>query len=188
VAPDARLVLLGDPDQLPAVEAGDVLGALCAAAGDGLAVPAEFEALAASGDASGDPSDRHPHDLPDRHPRESGDPATSPATAPLAGHRIHLTRGYRQANAAGVAALARAVQHGEAATALDLLRNGTDGVHWIDAPPTALERHLETEVLPAYRALAQAEDPRAALRLATRVRVLTALRHGPAGAAAWNAW
>src|SRR5690606_31404955 len=98
VAPDARLVLLGDPDQLPAVEAGDVLGALCAAAGDGLAVPAEFEALAASGEAPGDPSESHP--------RESGDPATSPATAPLAGHRIHLTRGHRQANAARVAKLA----------------------------------------------------------------------------------
>ncbi|MFC3716226.1 AAA family ATPase [Luteimonas soli] len=212
VAPDARLVLLGDPDQLPAVEAGDVLGALCAAAGDGLAVPAEFEALAASGDPSDhhphNLSDRHPHNLSDRHPRESGDPWTFrdeepmstdsrlrgsdeqvvAVTAPLTGHRIHLTRGYRQANAAGVAKLARAVQHGEAADALNLLRNGTDGVHWIDAPPTALERHLETEVLPAYRALAQAEDPRAALRLAARVRVLTALRHGPAGAAAWNAW
>src|SRR3546814_11626981 len=69
-----------------------------------------------------------------------------------------------------------------------MLRNGTDGVHWIDAQPAALERHLEAEVLPAYRALAQAEDPEAALRLATRVRVLTALRHGPAGATAWNAW
>src|SRR3546814_4918027 len=39
-----------------------------------------------------------------------------------------------------------------------MLRNGTDGVHWIDAQPAALERHLEAEVLPAYRALAQAED------------------------------
>ena len=180
VAPDARLVLLGDPDQLPAVEAGDVLGALCTAAGDGLAVPAEFEALAAAGDAPDDPSDRHS--------RESGDPLDSSGTAPLAGHRIHLTRGYRQANAAGVAGLARAVQHGESAIALELLRSGTDGVQWIDAPVVALERHLEAEVLPAYRALAEAEDPRAALRLATRVRVLTALRQGPAGAAAWNAW
>ncbi|WHZ20203.1 MAG: Exodeoxyribonuclease V alpha chain [Rhodanobacteraceae bacterium] len=32
---DARLILLGDPDQLSAVEAGDVLGALVEAAGDG---------------------------------------------------------------------------------------------------------------------------------------------------------
>ena len=195
VAPDARLVLLGDPDQLPAVEAGDVLGALCAAAGDGLAVPAEFEALAAAGDGPGDlagrpgnPSEPHRGNPSGRHPRESGDPATPSATPPLAGHRIHLTRGYRQANAAGIAGLALAVQSGDATAALDRLRSGTDGVHWIDAPPAALERHLDAEVLPAYRALARAEDPQAALRLATRVRVLTALRHGPAGATAWNAW
>src|SRR5690606_19486141 len=32
----ARLVLLGDPDQLPSVEAGDVLSGILAAAGDGL--------------------------------------------------------------------------------------------------------------------------------------------------------
>ena len=45
VAHEARLVLIGDPDQLPAVEAGDVLGALCAAAGDGLTVaPADADA------------------------------------------------------------------------------------------------------------------------------------------------
>src|SRR3546814_7735235 len=75
VAPDARLVLLGDPDQLPAVEAGDVLGALCAAAGDGLAVPPAFETLCGpSGGAPGDPSN-DPRDPSDRHPRESGDPA-----------------------------------------------------------------------------------------------------------------
>ncbi|MBO9577124.1 MAG: AAA family ATPase, partial [Sphingobium sp.] len=35
VADGAQLVLLGDPDQLPSVEAGDVLAAILAAAGDG---------------------------------------------------------------------------------------------------------------------------------------------------------
>jgi len=176
VAPSARLVLLGDPDQLPAVEAGDVLGALCAAAGDGEALP---PALArAAGEALQAP-------VPEL-------PAQGEA-APLAGHRIHLTRGYRQANAAGIAALARAVQQGDVEATLAHLRAGTEGVHWIDtgAPgfgPAALERRLEAEVLPQYRALAQAADPQAALRLAGRVRVLTALRHGPAGALAWNAW
>jgi exodeoxyribonuclease V alpha subunit len=37
----ARLVLLGDPDQLPSVEAGDVLASITQAAGDGDAVPGE---------------------------------------------------------------------------------------------------------------------------------------------------
>jgi exodeoxyribonuclease V alpha subunit len=173
VAPAARLVLLGDPDQLPAVEAGDVLGALCAAAGDGESLP---PALArAAGEALQAPV-----------------PQATEA-APLAGHRIHLTRGYRQANAVGIAALARAVQQGDAAAALERLRAGADGVRWIDtgAPgfgPNALERRLDADVLPQYRALAQADDPQAALRLATRVRVLTALRQGPAGAQGLNDW
>src|SRR3546814_3456342 len=73
VAPDARLVLLGDPDQLPAVEAGDVLGALCAAAGDGLAVPPAFETLCGpSGGAPGDPSNdpRDPSDRSEEHTSE----------------------------------------------------------------------------------------------------------------------
>lgn len=34
VRDDARLVLLGDPDQLPSVEAGDVLAAICSTTGD----------------------------------------------------------------------------------------------------------------------------------------------------------
>lgn len=179
VAPAARLVLLGDPDQLPAVEAGDVLGALCAAAGDGEALP---PALARGA------SEALQAPVPEVGLERDADRAT-----PLAGHRIHLTRGYRQANAAGIAALARAVQQGDTVAALEQLRAGADGVHWLDtgAPgfgPGALERRLEADVLPQYRALAQADDPQSALRLATRVRVLTALRHGPAGAQAWNAW
>jgi exodeoxyribonuclease V alpha subunit len=39
VADGAQLILLGDPDQLPSVEAGDVLAAILAAAGDGDACP-----------------------------------------------------------------------------------------------------------------------------------------------------
>jgi exodeoxyribonuclease V alpha subunit len=168
VAADARLVLLGDPDQLPAVEAGDVLGALCAAAGDGEALPPALARAAGMALRAAVPE------------------ATD--GAPLAGHRIHLTHGYRQANAAGIAALARVVRRGETANALEQLRTGSDGVHWLDPAPASLERRLEADVLPVYRALARAPDPQAALRLATRVRVLTALRHGPAGAQRWNAW
>jgi exodeoxyribonuclease V alpha subunit len=168
VAPNARLVLLGDPDQLPAVEAGDVLGALCVAAGDGQALPMDAARAASAA-------------------LQASVPETTDA-APLAGHRIHLVRGYRQTNASGITALAHAVQHGQVADALEILRAPTDGVHWIDASPAALEQRLETDVLPAYRALAQAPDPQAALRQATRVRVLTALRHGPAGARGLNDW
>lgn len=171
VPPTARLVLLGDPDQLPAVEAGDVLGALCDAAGDGEALPPALARFA--------------------HAALQAPVPQAAATAPLAGHRVHLTRGYRQENAAGIAALAHAVQRGDADTALARLRAGADGLRWFDPGASgadAIARVLEADVLPQYRALAQATDPLAALRLAGAVRVLTALRHGPGGAQAWNAW
>ena len=48
VADGAALVLLGDPDQLPSVEAGDVLAAICSAAGTQSSLPAALEALLAS--------------------------------------------------------------------------------------------------------------------------------------------
>src|SRR3546814_17021458 len=103
VAPDARLVLLGDTDQLPAVEAGDVLGALCAAAGDGLAVPPAFATLCGpSGGAPGDPSN-DPRAPSDRHTRDSGDTATSPRATPLTCPRRTLTRRHPQAHPPGIA-------------------------------------------------------------------------------------
>ncbi|MCD9097371.1 exodeoxyribonuclease V subunit alpha [Luteimonas fraxinea] len=45
VADGARLVLLGDPDQLPSVEAGDVLSGILRAAGDGTGSPIGDEAV-----------------------------------------------------------------------------------------------------------------------------------------------
>ena len=89
VAVGAQLVLLGDPDQLPSVEAGDVLSAVLAAAGPGDAL-AEEDARALQpllGDAA-IASARHPREsedrstapddhLPNRHPRAGGDRSTA---------------------------------------------------------------------------------------------------------------
>jgi exodeoxyribonuclease V alpha subunit len=100
VAAGAQLVLLGDADQLPSVEAGDVLAAILAAAGPGDAL-AEEDARAlqpllggvfarhprAGGDRSTAP-DPHPHEgedrspALDRHPREGGDRSTAFALDP----------------------------------------------------------------------------------------------------------
>src|SRR5690606_8272663 len=70
VADGARLVLLGDPDQLPSVEAGDVLAAILQAAGDGLQLaPEDADTLQPLlGNAP-----------TNRRPRESGDPGTLPS-------------------------------------------------------------------------------------------------------------
>lgn len=165
---DATLVLLGDPDQLPAVEAGDVLGGLCVAAGDGLAFPPRDAAFASALLGTEVP--------------------TTSAVAPLAGARVQLLRGWRQAGAAGLRALADAVQRGDADTALAVLDSEEASLDWHQGDTLALADTLCREVLPAFMAVRDADDPVQALQRATRLRLLTALRRGPFGAEYWNAW
>src|SRR5690606_7240317 len=120
----ARLVLLGDPDQLPSVEAGDVLSGILRAAGDGTQLTRDdAEALQPLlGDLSG------------RHPRERGDPASSSNTPTFPGRRIHLHRCWRQHDALQLAPLATAVREGDSPTALALLRSGTlSNIHFHEA-------------------------------------------------------
>src|SRR5690606_11262522 len=142
--PDAtRLVLIGDPDQLPSVEAGDVLSGIIAGAdaGEGL--------------------------FPAR--------------------RTHLTRSWRQHEALDLAPLAAAVREGDSAQALALLRSGQlSGVHFHEDLADPLQSHRD-HLLAHWRALAEADTPAQALRLASRLRLLTAVRDGPQGARTLNA-
>ncbi|MBB3796983.1 exodeoxyribonuclease V alpha subunit [Xanthomonas arboricola] len=171
VADGTQLILLGDADQLPSVEAGDVLAAILQAAGPGDALqPQDAQALQALlGNA---PVDTTP---------------TASHGGGLAGHRVHLLRGYRQADDFALAPLADAVRAGDADTALALLRSGElAGVHFHEdgEDPLTLGRDA---LLAHWRALADAQDPAAALRDAARLRLLTAVRAGPQGARGLNA-
>lgn len=140
----ARLILLGDRDQLPSVEAGDVLAALA--------------------DASDAPASD---------------------AAPLAGRRVHLTRGYRQTDALALEPVADAVRRGDTPGALAALRAGPPGLHFHEGAPDPLA--WREALLAPWRELRAQQDARQALALAHRARVLTALRDGPQGAATLNA-
>ena len=168
VPPDATLVLLGDPDQLPAVEAGDVLGGLCAACGDGLAWPtadADFaNAL-----------------LGMRVP-------THDDVSPLTGARVHLLQGWRQADAAVLQALAQAIQRDDRDAVLSRLRSDDPALVWRYGDAAALADTMRRDALPAFETVCAADDPQQALQRASTLRVLTALRRGPFGAEHWNAW
>ncbi|CAE1140339.1 exodeoxyribonuclease V subunit alpha [Xanthomonas euroxanthea] len=171
VADGTQLILLGDADQLPSVEAGDVLAAILQAAGPGDTL--------------------QPQDAQALQPLLGNAPAdTTPAathSGGLAGHRVHLLRGYRQAHDFALAPLADAVRAGDADTALALLRSGElAGVHFHEdgEDPLTLGRDA---LLAHWRALADAHDPAAALRDAARLRLLTAVRAGPQGARGLNA-
>ncbi|MBB6335834.1 exodeoxyribonuclease V alpha subunit [Xanthomonas arboricola] len=171
VADGTQLILLGDADQLPSVEAGDVLAAILQAAGPGDALqPQDAQALQAL--LGNPPGDTTP---------------TASHGGGLAGHRVHLLRGYRQAHDFALAPLADAVRAGDADTALALLRSGElAGVHFHEdgEDPLTLGRDA---LLAHWRALADAQDPAAALRDAARLRLLTAVRAGPQGARGLNA-
>ena len=168
VASGTRLVLLGDPDQLPSVEAGDVLSAILRASGDGLGTQAD--------DAD---------DL-----RVLLAPATlQPLATPthFSGRRVQLQRGYRQTDALDLAPLAHAVRDGDSDTALALLRgNRLAGVHFHEDHSDPLQQHRE-HLLAHWRGLADASDPAQALANAGRIRLLTAVREGPQGARGLNA-
>ncbi|MFA4414331.1 AAA family ATPase, partial [Xanthomonas perforans] len=174
VADGTQLILLGDADQLPSVEAGDVLAAILQAAGPGDALqPEDAQALQSLLGSA-------PVECP---------PAVTSATRSggLDGHRVHLLRGYRQAQDFALAPLADAIRAGDADTALALLRSGElPGVHFHEdgEDPLALGRDA---LLAHWRALANAQDPAAALRDAGRLRLLTAVRAGPQGARGLNA-
>ncbi len=168
VADGTRLVLLGDPDQLPSVEAGDVLSAILRASGDGLGTQADdaqaLRALLA-------PDALQPL-APPRH---------------FAGRRVQLQRGYRQTDALDLAPLAHAVRDGNSPTALALLRVGTlAGVQFHEDQSDPLQHHRE-QLLGHWRGLGEAADPGVALANAGRIRLLTAVREGPQGARGLNA-
>ncbi|QDH68757.1 exodeoxyribonuclease V subunit alpha [Marilutibacter alkalisoli] len=165
----ARLVLLGDPDQLPSVEAGDVLAGILLAAGDGAHLTAaDAEALQPLlGTASAAAVSNVPPAFPARH--------------------VHLTRGFRQHDALQLAPLAIAVRTGDATSTLDLLRGATlPGVHFHEDLADPLQVHRD-RLLAHWTSLARTDSPAEALRLATRLRLLTAVRDGPQGARSVNA-
>ena len=172
-----QLILLGDPDQLPSVEAGDVLAAILAAAGAGDAL-SEDDARALQpvlGDAA--PAGA-------AHGRDAVVHASAKQT--LHGHRVHLQRGWRQDEALHLAPLAEAVRSGDAIEALALLRGGTlRNVHFHEGADDPL--HARPGLLAHWRTLATLTDPAEALRQANRLRLLTALREGAQGARGLNA-
>ncbi|HEY6986406.1 MAG TPA: exodeoxyribonuclease V subunit alpha, partial [Rhodanobacteraceae bacterium] len=164
--PSARLILLGDRDQLPSVETGDVLAALCDAAGDGRAWPDRVARRLAAALGT--------------------DVAVGNAENPLI--RVELDRSHRQSAELDVSAMSASIRGGDAASVVAGLREGSyRGVHWHSGRDAALATFVLETTLPHYRAIAAAPDVATALAMLRRQRVLTAVRDGDAGSAVLNA-
>lgn len=168
---DARLVLLGDKDQLSSVEAGAVLGDLC-------------------GDAPGfTPAVR------ERVAGITGEtlPAASATAAdgPLRDGIVLLRHSHRFTAAGGIARLAAAINRGDGDAAVAVLRSGTADVAWRqpapDAPMTAqLAATARAGFAPYLDLVARGAAAREVLAALARFRVLCAHRTGPAGVALLN--
>ncbi|MGB3705094.1 exodeoxyribonuclease V subunit alpha [Castellaniella sp.] len=186
----ARLVLLGDKDQLASVEAGAVLGELCERAEDGHYTPAQCQRLlACCGETVPDPW------------QDTAGTALDQAV-------VMLRHSHRFQADSGIGRFAVAVNQGDVRAVAGLLRNPPDGLSLVRAGSPAAPGDAwlrDSGVLDAeagYPALLRAvrddrPDPqappshwdrwaRAVLAQQTRFQVLCALRDGPWGARGLN--
>ena len=173
VPPHARIVLLGDKDQLSAVEAGAVFSELCA--DPTLSEPCR----AALGALCGIDPARLATPVPVQ-------------PSPLRDSVVWFTRNFRFATDSGIGRLAAAINAGHASAAVDALRAPADGsVHWFDdagaAPGPATLAALQGGAAPYLDALRRDPGDRAAVFAAFGAfRVLCAVREGPRGVVAMN--
>jgi exodeoxyribonuclease V alpha subunit len=168
VRPSARLILVGDPDQLSSVEAGAVLADIARAPG-----------------------------APDvqlgRHLVELG-LITDAAAAPVHGV-VQLTHTWRFGGA--IDRLARAIRAADADTAIEVIRSGASDVEFREvdlesSPPEALAHALAAMTAPVREAgiamleAARSGDIAGALAALDRHRLLCAHRRGPYGVLRWG--
>lgn len=163
----ARLILLGDKDQLASVEAGAVLASIASGArGFSAGMRALVERVA------GAPVPAAARDAPAR-------------TAPLSDSIALLEHSYRFGARSGIGLTAAAVRAGDADAALAALAEGADArLLAIDAEA------LGEAAFAGYRAYFETvranPDPAACLAALGRFRVLAAVRGGPLGVEALN--
>jgi exodeoxyribonuclease V, alpha subunit len=170
----ARLILLGDKDQLASVEAGAVLGDICSGAG-GYSEPFRTRLEALTGERI--------------EGTEGGD-------SPFRDSVVFLQRSYRFGTESGIGRLAHAVNEGQAQQALELLTAG--GQHHgkqIAWQPLAFSselgacigRRIEVGFGPYLACMNTGGTPEEVFSAFNRFRVLCAYRTGPVGVLSVNA-
>jgi exodeoxyribonuclease V alpha subunit len=161
----ARLILLGDPDQLASVGAGAVLGDLCE---DAAGFSAEQAGRLRAWTGGAIPA------------------AAAPSGNPLSDHRVHLTHNHRFGDSPGLAALAAAVNAGDAGRVARLVAG--EGQPEVTA---GVEADLIARALQGYEpylaALARGAPVEEVLACFEQFRVLCAPRAGPLGVEGLNA-
>lgn len=161
----ARLILVGDKDQLASVEAGAVLGDICA----GLQT----------------------EDVLHKSPGMPGATfSRASLDRPLAGHIVVLKKNYRFDADSGINELGAAVNAGDAARAMKLLDNDAKhdivlkSFHAREDMEASLQRLVMEKIAPAF----DMHDPMEALQQINAMKILTPLRQGSEGVRSLNQW
>jgi exodeoxyribonuclease V alpha subunit len=160
--PNARLILLGDKDQLCAVEAGAVFAELCEGRGFDARAAADLQRITGQQVPVAQPSSR------------------------LGDAVVLLSHSHRFAGDSGIGELARRINGGEVAATLSLLQEQRSDLAWNARPtPADLLERLDRGYAP-FIAAAKSADPQAAFAAFNDFRALCAQREGAWGVAGIN--
>jgi len=187
--PHARLILLGDRDQLASVEAGAVLGDLC---GGGREVVWSAELAARVAELGGVVSNRGSSrqlDLFETLRSDRGSLRTfgaGEAPPALADCVVVLRESRRFKGDSGIGALAAAVNNGDVRGARIVSDSGRSDVTRLDLDQSGLVQLLRARLVPWYRACLRSGAPADILSGLSGMRILCAVRDGPFGVVAVN--
>ncbi|WP_141721054.1 exodeoxyribonuclease V subunit alpha [Desulfoplanes formicivorans] len=168
----ARLILLGDRDQLASVEAGAVLGDICGQ--DRLEVfsLSFVRDYAQTVGAEDNPDEPLPESGPERG---------------LLDTVVPLTKSYRFREDSGIKALSLAIRHGDGARALEILHAGLPDISWINTqtvrdPASVVTSVIQEGYVPAY----VSREVKTRYDLLQRFRILSPVHDGARGTVMLN--
>jgi len=170
IAPDARVILLGDKDQLASVEAGAVLGDIC-----GLGIEPGYSTR-----------------FTELYRETSGETLNNDQSnvdgSPIRDCVVQLHKSYRFGEKSGIGNISRDINAGKSGEATTVLTDGkfTD-IRWRMLPaPEVMARDMKEKIIEGYREYLKTTDPAKALEAFGRFRVLCAIRSGPYGVTTIN--
>src|SRR6266403_4241115 len=143
IRPDARIILVGDKDQLASVEAGSAFRDICTPDFElGVSVSLAETFAECTGEELG---------------------GTSASEAPIHSVVVELRRNYRFTPETGIAELSNAVNQGNAESAIAVLKKG-GRICWRPTPSAkSFERELRERVFPRFEEFLMLTDPADAL-------------------------
>ncbi|WP_462323893.1 exodeoxyribonuclease V subunit alpha [Desulfoplanes sp.] len=169
----ARLILLGDRDQLASVEAGAVLGDICGRDRLGVFSAAFVREYAQTVGAADNPQEPLP---------EQGDGGESGDAV------VPLVKSYRFGEDSGIKKLSLAVRDGDGSRSLTVLESNLPDISWIDTrttgdPASVVGSVIENGYLPAFAT----RDVDARYERLQSFRILSPVRDGARGTVQLNA-